>query len=159
MPGRVAGFSRAAAVDSGRVHEAGGGQSQRLAAAARPPGERQRRVKQRERRLEQRQRRVAAGHHDGGPRRADRPHRDLAPAPGPAADHQAARGAEAEPGGQVGVQRQRDERVAHGGQRDPGTRAADRGERPGQHRIAEVTGAEQLLDRHAERPGQAEGDP
>ena len=76
-----------------------------------------------------------------------------------AADHQAPRGAEAEPGGQVRVQRQRDERVTHGGERDPGAGRADRRDRPGQHRIAEVTGAEQLLDRHAERPGQAERDP
>ena len=42
---------------------------------------------------------------------------------------------------------------------DPGSRAADRGDRPGQHRITEVTGAEQFLDRHAKGPGQAEGDP
>ena len=76
----------------------------------------------------------------------------------PAADRQAARGTEAEPGGQVRVQRQRDERIAHGGQRDPGTGGADRGDRPGQHRIAGFAGAEQLLDRHAERPGQAQGD-
>jgi hypothetical protein len=70
-----------------------------------------------------------------------------------AADHQAARGAETEPGGQVRVQRQRDERVAHGGQRDPGAGGADRRDRPGQHRIAGFAGTEQLLDRHAERPG------
>ncbi len=57
------------------------------------------------------------------------------------------------------MQRQRDERVAHGGERDPGPRAVNRRDRPRQHRIAEVTGAEKLLDRHAERTGQAEGDP
>ena len=51
-----------------------------------------------------------------------------------------------------------DECIAHGGQRDPGTGGADRGDRPGQHRIAGFAGAEQLLDRHAERPGQAQGD-
>ena len=59
----------------------------------------------------------------------------------------------------IRVQWQRDERVAHGGQRDPGTGRADRRDRPGQHRIAGFTGAEQLLDRHAERPGQAQGNP
>ena len=59
----------------------------------------------------------------------------------------------------VRVHGQRHERVAHGGERDPGTRAADRRDRPRQHRIAEVTGAEKLLDRHAEGAGQAEGDP
>ena len=77
----------------------------------------------------------------------------------PRPGHQAAGRAEAQPGGHVRVQRQRDERVADGRQRDPGTRAADRRHRLRQHRIAEVTRAEQLLDRHAERPGQAEGDP
>ena len=72
---------------------------------------------------------------------------------------QASGWAEAQPGGRVRVHRQRHERVAHGGERDPGTRAADRRDRPRQHRIAEVAGAEKLLDRHAEGAGQAEGDP
>ena len=57
------------------------------------------------------------------------------------------------------VQGQRDERVADGGERDPGTRSVDRRHRLRQHRIAEIARAEQFLDRHAERPGQAEGDP
>jgi hypothetical protein len=52
--GCVVALSRADAVHACRVHQAGRGQAQGLAAAARPPGERQRRVKQRERRLEQR---------------------------------------------------------------------------------------------------------
>jgi hypothetical protein len=76
---RVAALSRADAMHAGRMHQASRSQAQGLGAAARPPGERQRRVEQRERRFEQRQRRVTAGHHHGGPRRPDRPHRDLDP--------------------------------------------------------------------------------
>ena len=114
-----------------------------------------------ERRLEQRQRRVAAGHHHGGPRRPDGPYRHQVPRPrragadGAAGDQPAA-GRSPAGGPRAG---QRHERVADGGERDPGTRAADRRDRPRQHRIAEVTGAEKLLDRHAEGAGQAEGDP
>ena len=160
--------SRADLVHARGVHQPGGGQAQGLATAAWPPGERQGRVEQGERRLEQRQRRIAAGHHDGRPRRPDGPYRHQVPRfvlarptrpPEPAeARHQPAGRAEAQPGGRVRVQWQRDERVADGGERDPGTRAVDRRHRLRQHRIAEITGAEQLLDRHAEGLGQAEGD-
>ena len=71
----------------------------------------------------------------------------------------AARPGRSPAGRRLRVAGQRDERVADGGEHDPGNRAVDRRYRLRQHWIAEIAGTEQLLDRHAERPGQAEGDP
>jgi secondary thiamine-phosphate synthase enzyme len=150
--GRVAGLVHARGVD-----QPGRGQPQGLTAPARPPGEPQRRVEQGQRRLEQRQRRIAARHDEGGPRRRDGPDRDqvsVALLP----DHQAARRAEAGPGQRVRAQRQRDERVPDGGERDPRALAADRGHRLRQHGIGRIAGTEELLDGHAERAGQGQRD-
>ncbi len=59
------------------MHQAGPGQAERLARAAGPPGEADRRVEQGQRGGEQREGRVAAGHDDRGPGRSDRADGDL----------------------------------------------------------------------------------
>ncbi len=135
------------------VDQASLGEAQRLPAAARPPGEADRRVERGERDLQQRQRRVAAGHHQGRPQRPDRQHLSVPPG------HDAAGGREAGLPGAVAAEWQGDEGVPQRCQRHPGAGRAQRCHRPRRHRRGDVPRAEQLLGGHSQGPGERERDP
>ena len=143
------------------MHQPGRGQPERLAAAARPPGEGHRRVEQRQRRLDQRQRRVAAGHDQRRPRRPDRPHQrwcPAAPGPGPRggrppAGRKPARVAVAPDSGSATSE------SPTGASTTRPPAVAERRQRAGRHQGRRAARPEQLLDRHPQRMGQRQRHP
>jgi hypothetical protein len=140
-------------VHARRVHEALAREAERLSGAAGPPGERDRRVEQRERGREQRECRVAARHDERRAGRNNRADRDQPRLDGFPASPGAARGGtpgdgkatcreETEGSARIAAQRQRDEAVAHRGERYPLARAGYRSDACRRHRRGRLPGAE-----------------